>query len=271
MVRALCLVPVMLVLGLQTAFADARMSVLTDVMRLAEVTRILSTEGIEYARDLNDEMLGGQGGVGWEAQVRAIYDPDRMAEAVRTELESALQGEMLEQVIAFYASDLGGRIVSLENSARVAMQDADIEEAARARHAQLDGTDDARFDLISRYIDAGDMISRNVTSAMNSNLYFLRGLVDGKAMEMNEEDMLADVSGDMEEIRQDTISWLFGYLLLAYHPLDQGELERYIDFARTEAGVALNRALFDGFGKAYDDISYALGRAVALNMAAQDI
>jgi len=35
--------------------------------------------------------------------------------------------------------------------------------------------------------------------------------------------------------------------------------------------MALNRALFDGYGAAYAEISYALGRAIALNMVAEEL
>ncbi len=122
-----------------------------------------------------------------------------------------------------------------------------------------------------RYITTGDMLNRNVTSALNSNVQFLRGLAEGGAIEMSEDDILADVSGDLDATREDTASWLFGFLLLAYHPLDDTELEAYIAFSQSDAGQALNRALFNGFGAAYDDISYALGRAVALNMTTQEL
>ena len=54
-------------------------------------------------------------------------------------------------------------------------------------------------------------------------------------------------------------------------PLSDEEMAAYIAFARTEAGQALNRALFDGFGAAYEDISYALGRTVAHNMLAEEL
>ena len=39
------------------------------------------------------------------------------------ELAAELQGELREAVIAFYSTDLGGRIVDLENSARRAIGD----------------------------------------------------------------------------------------------------------------------------------------------------
>ncbi|MEW9921802.1 DUF2059 domain-containing protein [Marimonas sp. MJW-29] len=271
MLRALLFWPIVLTFTAMGALADARMSVLVDVLRLPEAAQILSDEGLTHTQELNTEMLNGQGGAGFQLQVERIYDPSLMVEMVRSELERELEGALLEEVIAFYASDLGTQIITLENEARRAIQDPDVEEAARARHAELEGNDDERLALIGAYIESGDMISRNVTSAMNSNFQFLKGLAEGGAIEMTEEDMLKDVTSDIDESTQDTTSWLYGYLLLAYSPLSAQDLQEYVAFSRSAAGQALNTALFAGFGKAYEDISYALGRAVALNMTAEEL
>lgn len=268
--RALLIWPLLAVLSLP-AWADARLTVAVDVLKLREAAQILRDEGLAYAQELNTNMLDGQGEAGWQLQVEAIYDADRMVEQVRTALAAELQGDALEEVITFFASDLGRQIVTLENTARVAMGDSDVEEAARARFAELQGTTDARLQLLERFAASGDMIERNVTSAMNSNFQFMRGMADGDALEMSEADILADVAGDVEEIRDDTTGWLMGFFLLAYHPLSDEEMALYAAFSETEAGQALNRALFDGFGRAYEDISYALGRAVALNMLAEEL
>lgn len=269
--RSVLLAPLALCLSAGLLWADARISVLVDVIALPEAAAILSEEGIGQAQGINDDMLGGQGGAGWLAQVQRIYDPQRMVESVRAELEDALEGEALEAVITFYASDLGTQIIGLENAARVAIQDPDVEAAARARYQSVVGSDDARLALLDRYVAGGDMVSRNVTSAINSNFQFLRGLADGDAIEMSEADMLSDAAGDLDEVTQDTTEWLFGYLLLAYHPLDANDLETYVTFSESPAGQALNRALFAGFGRAYEDVSYGLGRAVALNMLAEEL
>jgi hypothetical protein len=257
------------------AFADARMTVLVDVLALPEVAQILREEGLEHSTDLDTDMLNGNGGAGWQMQVGAIYDAGRLVETVRGALESELQGpdleDELEQTITFFASDLGTRIVGLENSARAAILDQDVEEAARVRFAEVEGTEDSRLALVTQLVEGGDMIDRNVTAAMNSNYQFLRGLADGDAIKMTDDAILADVASDLDEITEDTVSWLYGYMLLAYHPLTDDELETYIAFSNTPAGKALNRGLFDGFGKAYEDISYGLGRAVALNMTAQEL
>lgn len=270
MMRALLIWPLLLLLALP-ALADARLTVLVEVLKLREAAHILREEGVRYSAELNADMLGGQGGAGWQVQVDAIYDVDRMVEGVRRALDLELEGAAREQAITFYASDLGQKIVSLENSARSAIAEPDVEEAARARYGELAQSDDARLTQLRAFVQTGDMLNRNVTSALNSNYQFMRGLADGNAVEMSDEDILKDVAGDMEEITEDTTSWLYGFFLLAYHPLSDEELDRYIAFSASPAGVALNRALFEGFGASYEDISYALGRAVALNMTAEEL
>ena len=90
------------------ALADARLTVLVDVLKLPEAAQILREEGLSHATELDVDMLGGRGGPGWEIQIGAIYDTARMVETVRRALESELQepdlSAELEQTIDFFAS-----------------------------------------------------------------------------------------------------------------------------------------------------------------------
>ena len=52
---------------------------------------------------------------------------------------------------------------------------------------------------------------------------------------------------------------------------EDGVVEDYTELSKTEPARALNRAPFAGFNKTYDDISYALGRAVAQEMMVQEL
>ena len=117
MIRAFAIAPLLLMLALSPAWADARLTVLVDVLKLQEAALILREEGITYAEDLNTDMLAGDGGAGWQQQVEAIYDPARMVEMVRRDLKIGVFGEDRGDVIAFFSSDLGVQIVDLENSA----------------------------------------------------------------------------------------------------------------------------------------------------------
>lgn len=255
----------------QAVWADARHTVLMDVLQINRLALILQDEGILHGQELNIDMLNGQAGASWQMQVQAIHDPERISEALRHGFERELQGDLLEQTITFFASELGQKIIELETTARIALAEADVEAEARARYEELAQGSGPRAALIDRMMAAGDLVARNVASAMNSNYQFLRGLADGDALEMSDAEILEDVAADRDEIEADTTSWLGAFLLLAYSPLSDAELEAYATFSESPAGLALNKGFFAGFDPVYEDISYALGRAVALNMLAEEL
>ena len=85
------------------------------------------------------------------------------------------------------------------------------------------------------------------------------------------KDILADVWGQEEEIRTDTREWVFAFSLMAYQPLSDAELRAYVDLSATQAGRALNQALFDGFDRMYADIAYGLGLAAAQALEGEDL
>jgi hypothetical protein len=252
-------------------WAGARHTVLMDVLKISELSTILQAEGIVFGDTLNREWLEGQGGPAWLGQVTRIYDSERITESIRAGLEPALGGELLEETIEFYASALGEQIVMLENSARRAMSEPDVEERARAQYAEAVNAENPRLKHIEGMIEAGDLVNRNVTSALNSNYQFIRALVDGDIYALSDDEILADVMAERDAIVEDTQSWLGAFFSLAYSPLSDDELATYAEFAGSPAGKALNNGFFAGFDPLYEDISYALGRAMALNMAAEEL
>lgn len=252
-------------------WANARMTVLMDVLRITDVVGILRDEGFTYAKTLDADMLNGQGGAFWQAQVDQIYDVTMITEQIRKALEQGLSGDEIDTAVAFFSSEAGARIIDMENAARRAMTDPDVEEAARDLFLTLQGSDDALFQQVSRYIAVNDLLERNVSGAMSANYQFYKGLADGRYTKESEEEILAEVWAQQEDIRADTNEWLNGFLLLAYQPLPIEMMEGYVAYAKTPEGQALNAALFEGFETVYRDISYALGRAVALNAEGDEI
>lgn len=244
---------------------------LTRVLRLNEIIAIMHDEGLDYASDLNDDMLGGQGGQHWNDSVKRLYDPDRMEATLRKSIADGMDNPQIAQAVAFFESEQGQRILTLEISARTAMFNPDIEEIARANYYDLAAGENAQLDAVSRFVDVNDLLERNVAGALTSNYQFYRGLVVGKALNLSEDEILADVWGQEQEIYDDTKGWLYGFLLLAYRPLTLDELEEYITFSDGAAGQALNQALFDGFDIMYNAISYELGITVARALKANDI
>ena len=159
----------------------------------------------------------------------------------------------------------GESFVRLEASARRALLDDEVEQAANeaAAVAMVDQTD--RFQQIERFVETNGIVESNVVGAMNANYAFFQGLLQGGAFdgEMTEDQILADVWSREPEIRANTTEWVYSFLLMAYEPMTDSDMEAYIAFSETEAGERLNRAIFDAFDGLFEDVSRDLGRGAA--------
>ncbi|MBJ3762849.1 DUF2059 domain-containing protein [Maribius pontilimi] len=268
------LVPLLLVLAPPALAApSAATQALFDALRLGDVIAIMRQEGVEYGADLEAEMFPGDGGPAWAAAVDTIYDAAAMERGILDGLDTRLEDDDAEELADFFTSEPGQTIVDLEIEARRAMRDSDVEEAAEERAMQMRQDGSERMDLIEDFIAANGLIEQNIAGALNSNFAFYRGLDEGNAFEvpMTEDQMIMDVWAQEPEIRDDTEQWVYGYLTLAYQPLSDGDLEAYIALSQTDAGQALNDALFAAFDVVYSDISRQLGARAADFMQGEDI
>lgn len=248
---------------------------LQKAMKIADTISVLRDEGIAYGKSLEDELFPGRGGAAWAVAVDVIYDTPSMEARFGAALEGELGGdaETLSAAEAFFASERGQRILSLEVEARRALLDQEVEDAAKARAEDMVAEEDPRMDALRRFAEANDLIEANVQGALNANLAFYQGMAESGAFgdEMTEEQMLDDVWGQEEQVRSETKDWLFPYLALAYGPLPDEDLEAYIAFSLTPEGQRLNAALFVAFDAVFSEISRNLGRGAAKQMMGQDI
>lgn len=270
--RAFCLAAIVAFTALP-AWANARLTLLMDALQVSEAAEILRDEGLVYAQSLNEDMLNGQGGAFWAAQVRKIYDPQIVEEIVRSHLQDHMSEEDIDASLAYFSTPSGTRIIELENAARRAMADPEIETAARNLFQTLQEEPDLILPLVRQFVEVNGLLERNVSGAMSASYQFYKGLSDGRFMGVRRtnDDILQEVWQQEEDIRTDTEEWLYGFLLMAYQPLPLEDVRDYVAFSRTPAGRALNAALFSGFDVVYMDISYALGRAIALSSDGDEI
>lgn len=256
-----------------TAQQDDRFDRLYDVLEMDDVLTIMRDEGVAYGADLRAEMFPGRTAEGWLAKVDRIYDHARMTQVMRNALAQEMQGADLDPLIAYFASDVGKRVVQLEISARRAMLDEDIEEAAYIALADRDAAGDSRLALLERFVTVNDLLESNVVGALNSNFEFYLGMLEGGGFpyDVSEDEMLADIWSQEPEIRIETEDWLYAYLLMAYDPLDDATLDGYIALAESAPGQRLNRALFTAFDVLFRGVSRELGRAASQMMQGEDI
>jgi len=246
---------------------------LAEALGIGDVVEIMRQEGLVYAQELDQEMLSGQGGAGLAAQVEEIYSAERMQATFSRYFRQELDSEDLSVLIAFFSSELGQRIVALELSGRRALLDETVEELSleALRDAEADGS--ARLGIVKIFSDVNGLIETNIEGAMNANFAFYEGLQAGGAFDkvLTESQILNDVWAMEPEIRKSTRDWVYSYLLMAYGPLSDEDLQAYIDLSKSPAGQAMNQALFVAFDVMFVDISRALGLSVARYMVGEDI
>ncbi len=244
---------------------------LAEVLQVEEVVALIRDEGIVEGVELGQEMLGGSSPDHWQKEVARIHDPRRMFKGLVDAIETKMSEESIVASTRFFETVQGQRIVTLEVSARRAMTEPSVEEAAREAYNEIAGQENPHLSAVERFIAVNELTERNVHGAMRANLQFYRGLVDGGGLQMDDDLIVQDIYERGDEIRDDTEEWLHSYLLMAYRPLDRATMESYIAFSGTEAGQALNVALFNGFDAVYGQISYELGLGIGRAMQAEEL
>ncbi|NEX48337.1 DUF2059 domain-containing protein [Pseudotabrizicola algicola] len=253
----------------------ARVAALAQTLKMDAIFAVMREEGLEYGQTLADEMFPGNGGAQWQATVSKIYDAETMRSRFSAALTEALATSEpeLAAMEGFFGSAQGQAILQLEIEARRAMLDDDIEDAAKLAWQDMQASGGDRVDRLMRFASVNDLVESNVMGAMNANLAFYRGLSESGAFPqaMTEDQMLADVWAQEPDVRTETTDWLFPFLMLAYQPLSEQDLDAYIGFSETPAGQKLNAALFSAYDAVFSQISYDLGRAAAAQMMGEDI
>jgi hypothetical protein len=248
---------------------------LAEALSVRDVVAIMREEGLQYGRQVETDMFSAPGGPGWDAAVSDIYAVDRIYPAFRKTFDASLaaSGADIGEMLKFLTSPSGKKTVALELSARRALLDEGVKDAAKLRVEEMRTENDPRLDLEAEFIKANDLVESNVSSALNASLAFYKGLAEGGAMpkDMPESELLGNVWSQEADTRTETTEWLFSFLVMAHAPLSDDEMRDYIAFSRSQAGRDLNRAMFEGFDVVFLDISHRLGVAAAAHVAGQDL
>lgn len=248
--------------------------VLFEALRLPEIVDVISSEGQEDAEALAQTMFQAAPPPStWTDMVADIYDPEHLEAELLVSLSEELEGVDMAPMIAFFENEPGRTLIAREVETRVALSDEEAEEAAREAAAVAAADRSSRFDLLTRYVEALDLIEYNVVGSLNSNYAYVSGLLDGGALggDMTESDVLSDLWMQEPQIRADTSEWVMAFLLSAYEPVPDADIEALIAFSETEPGQVLNRAIFGAFDERFFEISRALGLVAARYMTTEEL
>lgn len=272
-----CLLAACLALQMTIGFAETsrqhKIDALYTALGLPELVEILRIEGISDGSDIAARVLADRGNDKWRAVVASIYDPVFMTQELRAGFDEELRDSDLDTMLAFFTTQPGKSIVSLEISARRALLDDAVEGAARDAVAEARRDLTRRFQSVAEFIAANDLIALNVAGALDANHAFYLGLIDGGALprNMTPDSMRQMVWAEEPMIRAKTALWLESYLFLAWQPLSDDDVATYLAFTRSAAGQELTAALGVAFDGLFSDVSRSLGLAAARFLVSQDL
>ncbi|MDO8982865.1 hypothetical protein [Cypionkella sp.] len=259
----------------QTQAIQPDISALSQTLKIGALIAVMRTEGLANGKEMEADLFPGQDGAAWDVVVSRVYDTTRLHQIFDAALTKALQNDPATQAAMrdFFGTPLGQYILALEIDARKTLLDDNATEAAAKLWGKALNAKTPRAKQINRFAEINDLVESNVMGALNGNLAFYRGMnaAEAFAQPMPEADMLAEVWSQETDVRRDTTEWLFPFLMLAYQPLSDKELGKYIAFSETPAGQKANRAMFVAFDAMFVQVSKELGQSAGRLMAGQDI
>ena len=227
------------------------------------------TEGAELSKGIFSP--GSKGAVGWQRKLDKIYDAERMEATMTQRFSDELGATDMTPILLFLNSARGRRLVALELSARQAMTDLDVEDAARAGYQSLRNTGDPRLALLENFVTSNELVEANVAGALNSKYAYYQGLRQAGALPISDRQIISEVWSSEAETQSDITEWIYGFLLMAYGPLDENVVAEYFALSQTPAGRRMNTALFAGFDDMFREISFALGLAMGRILQSQEL
>ena len=246
---------------------------LIETLRISDLFEIVRLEGLAHSEELERDMFPGRGRERWPGIVARIYEPDRMRLLLADDMASDAPDGMIDGAIAFFETDLGQQILSLELSVREAMLDPSVEAAAQDYLAMLQDDASPRLALLEEFVEINDLVENNVSAALNATFAFYTGLNAAGAFDeiRSEDEILRDIWRQEETIRLDSDLWVMSYLAMAYQPLSDADIRRYIEFGRSAPGQQVNSALFAGFDIVFRTVSREMGFAAAQFIGGSDL
>lgn len=273
MLKAIRIAALGVVLGMfGPLLPSAQADVLSDSYLLPDLFDIMAEEGREATLSDPSVPETATGRASWERSIGVIYNSERMHDEFVSALNAQLDDDTRREALTFAKSDLGRRVLQLEVSARRALLAKEIDEAARmaleeAREASPDSPAARALGRVQERIAVNDLIELNVSLGLNTSLAYYNGMAEAGWMAgLAGADLLSLVWAQEGAIRRDVTDWAESYFLLAYQPLTEGEMDRYIAHAASPAGNAFNRAMFLAFDEVFVDISRRVGVAMAQQM-----
>ncbi len=166
----------------------------------------VALESIRLSADSAPDMLGIDAeafGSEWSRLVREVFDTDVMLQMGSDILTETLSDDALEHAAAFYASDLGKRLVTAENASHMNEDGAAKSEAGAAILSGLQRVNPTRVALLEQLNAASDVEDSSIRAIQEVQIRFLMAAAGAGVirLQMEEPDLREAVRSQEAEMR----------------------------------------------------------------------
>ncbi|GAC1621035.1 MAG: DUF2059 domain-containing protein [Nevskia sp.] len=190
------------------------------------------------------------------------FAADRLSADAREQMKGLLTPEVAKSALAWLDSDLGRRITALEDQAGKTEGFSERGEAAAELFKKLPERRIERYANLAKTLNAGEA---SASIVINTALATARGALSLSADAP--EQKVAEIKAQLEQNRPKLVAQLNDeYVVLfagAYRTLEDKELDQYLAFSGSPAGLAYNAALSKLLDVVMTHASLESGRLIA--------
>ncbi|MGJ8616228.1 MAG: DUF2059 domain-containing protein [Sulfitobacter sp.] len=231
-VIALCL---LVFAGLNSLSTPARAADPERLEAFLEVTGFdVALESIRLSADSAPEMLGMQAedfGSEWSRLVREVFATDIMHDMALEILGNTLSDELLTHAADFYASDLGKRLVEVENKSHMVEEDGLKSETGAEIIAGLVRIGSPRVEILNRLNSATNVEDTSISAIQEVQIRFLMAAAAAGVFElrMEEPDLREAMRNQQDEMRTSIRANALATSAYTYQSFSDDEVAAYAD------------------------------------------
>ncbi|MEM6305466.1 MAG: DUF2059 domain-containing protein [Pseudomonadota bacterium] len=256
------------VLALGLTISAAQAAEREKIEAFLEVTGFdVALESIRLGADNAPAMLGVEAedfGAQWKSLVAEVFDTELMHGFALDILEPTLSEDLLTHAADFYASDLGQRLVLVENASHMKEDDDAKREAGEAIIAGLESIDSPRLALLRRLNDASGSEDATIRAIQEVQVRFLMAAASAGVIElrMEESDLREALRSDEPQMRTRIRASALSNAAYTYQAFSDAEVTSYAEALEhpkmKEVYALLNAVQFEITANRYEEVAARL-------------
>ncbi|WP_428925283.1 DUF2059 domain-containing protein [Marinibacterium sp. SX1] len=189
-------------------------------------------ESLKYSAEDAPVMLGIDAGVfgySWKRLSSEVFDVDLMYDMAVDMLEQTLEDDKLAHAAGFYATDLGQRLVEIENASHLDPDDTAKQEQGVALVAEMVEDGSPRLDMFKRMGAAIDASGSAVRAMQQIQMRFLlaasaAGVIE---LQLDPEELAAMMQAQEPQLRMAIAQSALASSAYVYRDISDDDLETY--------------------------------------------